>query len=396
MKIDLTQFLSSISLALDLAGGDAIDAIHLNHGRRVAYICMRLAQRLGVSEKEQLELYYASLLHDVGITEAFYDYHSDEALIREHCLIGAENLSTTDLFSCQVQEIVHCHHENWDGSGPFGKEKESLPLASQIIRIADEIELHFNKTRPNHSQRSSIKQMINKWKNIYFSPEITQATLYLLKEERFWWDLSFLNQDLVLKNVAPKKIIYMTYEQLKRLSLILASIIDHKSSYTGEHTAGIVQKALIIGTQKGFSPQDLTTLEISAYLHDLGKLAIPKEILEKPGKLDTVEFSIIKSHVYYSKLLLKMVDSMEEIAEIAGNHHEKLDGTGYPEGLKEKDLPAFDRLLCVLDIYQALIEDRPYRRSLSHHRAMEILHSMAKNYKIDREFTAEVDKIFGQ
>lgn len=394
MRIHLTQFLSCLSLALDLAGGDAIPDLHVNHGRRVAYICMRLAQLLGFHEQEQLQLYYASLLHDVGITEAFLEHHGQQDLIIKHCRFGAHNLSLPDLFSQETEEMVLYHHENWDGSGPFGKEGPSIPLGSQCIRIADELELQFNQEKNNQSQRSPLRHFITQNRQGFFSPHLIQPMKHLLKEERFWCDLSFQNQDLVLANVAPKKVVEINLEELKRLSLVLAAIIDSKSAFTGEHTAGIAQKALIIGTQKGFSPQDLTILEIGAYLHDLGKLAIPKEILEKPGKLDSQEFTTIKSHVYYSKFLLQMVEGLDEIAAIAGNHHEKLDGTGYPEGLKGEDLGYFHRLLGVLDIYQALIEDRPYRQRLSHGRAMEILWGMAKNRKIDGEITQEVEHIF--
>lgn len=394
MKIHLNQFLTSISLALDLAAGDVLKDIHLNHGRRVAYISLRLAEYLSLSEEEKLDLYYGALLHDIGITKAFFEYHSQEELIREHCLYGAWSLKTTHLFSEKVHEMVLHHHENWDGSGPFGIGKEELEVLSQIIRIADEVELHFLKDKSNVHQRDSIKQHIYHFSNHYFSPTISSTMLHLFNEERFWWDLSFPNQDIILSNTVPNKRMVLTMEQIKELVLILATIIDGKSSFTGSHTGGIVQKALIIASSNDSPLEDLFTLELGAYLHDLGKLAIPKRILEKPSSLNQEEYTIIKSHAYYSKLLMKRIQGMEEIASIAGNHHEKLDGTGYPEGLKGKDLTYHQRLLGVLDIYQALIEDRPYRPGMTHTKALKILRMMAKDGKIDREITEEVDRTF--
>lgn len=395
MEINLNQFLTSVSLALDLAGGNALDVIHLNHGRRVAYISLRLAQLLDLSYQEQLDLYYSALLHDIGITEAFLEYHAMETLIREHCLFGARNLSIAHIFSPSVKETVLNHHENWDGSGPFGKKDLEISIYSQIIRIADEVEIHFDKTRPNYQQRSSLKQLINRFKGQFFSKEISSHMLYLLKEERFWWDISFPNQDLILQSVAPKKRALLTLEELKELILVLAAIIDNKSSFTGEHTGGIAQKALILASSKDFSIEELTMLELGAYLHDLGKLSVPNSILEKPDKLNSAEFTIIKSHAYYTKFLINAVEGMEEIAKIAGNHHEKLDGTGYPEGLKAEDLSYRERVLCALDIYQALIEERPYRKSLPHSQAISIMREMVANRKIDGEITEEIHTIFG-
>lgn len=395
LRINLNQFLTSVSLALDLAGGNALDVIHLNHGRRVAYISLRLADLLDLSQVEKLDLYYSALLHDIGITDAFHEYHSMESLIREHCLFGARNLSLSHIFSPSIEETVLNHHENWDGSGPFGRRDLEIPISSQIIRIADEIEIHFDKRRPNQEQRNPLKQLIHRFQGHYFSKEMSRTMLYLLKEERFWWDMGFPNQDLILQKIAPKKIVTITLEELKELILVLAAMIDNKSSFTGEHTGGIVQKALTLASCKDFSIQELYTLELGAYLHDLGKLSIPNSILEKPDKLSTREFTIIKSHAYYTKFLISLVEGMEEIASIAGNHHEKLDGTGYPEGLKEDDLGYRERILCVLDIYQALIEDRPYRRGMSHKEALKIMREMATHRKIDEEITDEVDKIFG-
>lgn len=394
MKIQLNQFLTSISLALDLAGGKALHVIHLNHGQRVAYMVLRLAELLTLRREDKMELYYTALLHDIGITEAFLEYHTHEDLIREHCIFGARSLEGIHLFSNRVVKTILHHHENWDGSGPFGKRDDEISLMAQMVRIADEVELHYQKERPNYQQRESLKDLIHTYRGVYFSKSISSTMLHLFEEERFWLDLSLYNQDMILERIAPSRGKELSFHDVKELITILAAIIDQKSSFTGKHTLGIVEKALILARSRDFSKEELTSLEIGAYLHDLGKLAVPKEILEKPGKLTHREFTIIKSHAYYTKILLQMVEGMERIAELAGNHHEKLDGTGYPEGLTKERLSYAEQSIAVLDIYQALIEDRPYRRGMSHSKALKIMYKMAEEKKISQEITEEVDRCF--
>ncbi len=394
MKIKINQFLAVLSLALDLAGREAIENIMLNHGRRVAYISLRLAERLELDKDQRLCLYYAALLHDLGITESMYQHHSQEKLIKEHCHFGSEHLSNNSLFPEEIQDIVLCHHENWDGTGPFGKRRDSIPLLSQIIRISDQFELFFKKDIPNYNQRKRMKEMVDKYSGSHFSPLVAEATNDLIHEERFWWDLSFNNQDLVLKTVAPEKTFVLSAGEILDLSKIFSSIIDLKSTFTYSHSSGIASKAESMASEYGLSAEKKDILLISAHLHDLGKLAVPNSILDKNGKLNDEEYSIIKSHVYYSKFLLRSIDGFEEIAEIAGNHHEKLDGSGYAEGLRKKEMSLLERLMGVLDIYQALTEDRPYRSGLSHRKAISMLKKMADNNKVDGEIVKKVEQIF--
>lgn len=126
----------------------------------------------------------------------------------------------------------------------------------------------------------------------------------------------------------------------------------------------------------GYDETKCIKLKIAGLLHDIGKLAIPKEILDKNGSLNKDEFSIIKSHPYYTNIILNRFGEIGDIGFWACNHHEKLNGKGYPRGLKSKDLCEEDRVIAVCDIYQALIEDRPYREGMDFNRAFSILDKM--------------------
>lgn len=134
---------------------------------------------------------------------------------------------------------------------------------------------------------------------------------------------------------------------------------------------------------------------IASDLHDIGKLAIPNDIIDKAGKLTDTEFNQIKAHAFYTRKTIEAVKGFEDIADWAANHHEKLDGTGYPFGLTADTLCFESQLIGCLDIYQALTEDRPYRKSMSHNDACQILEDMANSNKISREITADVINILG-
>ena len=126
-------------------------------------------------------------------------------------------------------------------------------------------------------------------------------------------------------------------------------------------------------------------MKISGLLHDIGKLAIPKSILNKNGQLTPEEFYLIKSHAYYTNLILERIEDIEDICDWASNHHEKLNGTGYPKRLSKNSLSKEARLLAVCDIYQALSEDRPYKKGLNDDKAFKILYDSANQNLICKD-----------
>ncbi len=135
----------------------------------------------------------------------------------------------------------------------------------------------------------------------------------------------------------------------------------------------------------GYDEETRRKIKIAGLLHDLGKLAVPNFILDKPDKLTEEEFMVIKSHTYYTKKILKEIGGIDDIAEWAANHHEKLDGSGYPEGLKGDEIGEIDRHIAVCDMYQALTEDRPYRKGLEPKQAIDIIARSVKNNKVSRK-----------
>ena len=133
---------------------------------------------------------------------------------------------------------------------------------------------------------------------------------------------------------------------------------------------------------------------IAADLHDIGKLAISNDILNKNSKLSQNEYQKVKAHSFYTRRVLEPIDGFEDIKRWASNHHEKNDGSGYPYGLSRKDLDFPSQLLAVLDIYQALREDRPYRKAFTHNKAMELLTTMGLESKLNQKIIKDINTLF--
>ena len=132
-------------------------------------------------------------------------------------------------------------------------------------------------------------------------------------------------------------------------------------------------------------------MEIAGNLHDIGKLAIPNAILNKPGKLTKEEFAVMKSHTYYTYSVIKTIGGLEQIAEWAAFHHERLDGSGYPFHCTADELSTGARILMVADIFTALAEDRPYRKGMSKEGIYQIIKQFSDRRLLD---TRIVDLLF--
>jgi HD-GYP domain-containing protein (c-di-GMP phosphodiesterase class II) len=197
-----------------------------------------------------------------------------------------------------------------------------------------------------------------------------------------------------LEKEIPEYSLELSFEEIHSVTNVLSKIIDSKSAYTQRHSQGLSEKVAIMSDFYDLDQEEKMKLIIAADLHDIGKLAVPNDILDKPDKLSDEEFSIIKKHPYYTRLALQGIKGFEDITQWASNHHEKLNGKGYPLGMEDRKLDFNSRLMTCLDIYQALTEERQYRKRLSHEKAIEILKSMVEDGFIDTKITKDIDLVF--
>jgi putative two-component system response regulator len=166
-------------------------------------------------------------------------------------------------------------------------------------------------------------------------------------------------------------------EQAKSVVLSLARSIEAKHSSMNGHSERIVKYALQLGMSLDLPEDDLQELRTACLLHDVGKVAVPDEILLKPGALNTEETEIVRQHPAIGVDICAPLKSLRRILPLIRHHHERMDGSGYPDGLRGLDIPLMARILQIADIYDALITDRPYRDALSSEDALETLNREA-------------------
>ena len=163
-------------------------------------------------------------------------------------------------------------------------------------------------------------------------------------------------------------------EQLRRTVegavLAMSQVVETRDPYTAGHERRVAELATVIGREIGLNAAELDGLRLGALIHDIGKIAVPAEILAKPGRLSAVEFNLIKQHPRSGYDILSVIDFGRPVAEMVLQHHERLDGSGYPQGLTAEDLLPETRILAVADVVEAMSSHRPYRAALGREAAL--------------------------
>jgi len=178
------------------------------------------------------------------------------------------------------------------------------------------------------------------------------------------------------------------YEELKETFYgtieALAETIEKRDPYTGGHTKRVMNYSLLIGKAMGLSPKELENLKLAAILHDIGKIGIKDRVLLKEGKLTDEEALEMNMHPKYGAEILEHIKQLKDVIPGMRGHHERYDGSGYPDGLKGKEIPLFARIIAVADAYDAMTTDRPYRKGLPEEVAInELLRYAGKHFDPD-------------
>lgn len=378
LYLDLIDVVGGISECVDL-----VNPVFSHHHKRVTCIALNIANSMGLSLEEKLELAVASLLHDVGALSIkerikYLEFESDFVAKSQygHAEIGYNLFKEFKLFSGPAL-LIRYHHT-------YYTEKDSLPLGAYILHLADRIAISIREG-DILSQSKNIKHRIITQKNRMFNPNVVDGFLDASSRDSFWFDAIYMPLDILIKENSLGKKACLSLDDLFTFAFILHLLIDFRSRFTATHSYGVAGVAVELARCLGFSNDEIMLMEIAGYLHDLGKIAIPIEILEKPDKLTEEEFNIMKLHVYYTYRILERIEGIELINEWGAFHHERLDGSGYPFGLKDKDLSLGSRIMQIADIFTALTENRPYRKGLDRYDAIEIIRSLVRDDKLDKD-----------
>lgn len=397
MKIERNQLLSVLSEALDCVEKEVLGVAD-HHAKRVAYLCLKMGEHMGMSEEELSDLAVGALMHDNALNQYRNNYEKGAvkpgASGRDHCIAGEENLQLIP--GCKAMRgFVLYHHENADGSGPFGKKEAEIPLGAQLVQIANVVDSKFSLGKADRIIFEDIRNYISENENRLFGKQVSECFLDIFTRECFA-ELSDENIEQ-LKLEVPPVWITLTKEGIDgiySLADLFARIIDYKSPFTKNHSEGIAKKAEKMARYYQYDEETTAKLYLAGALHDIGKLLVDRDILEKPGRLEEQEYKHIQTHAYETFRLLSKVTGLKEVTEWASYHHEKLNGTGYPFGKKAEELNKQERLLACLDIYQALTEERPYKAGMTHAKAVSILKEMAGKQELDDAIVSDIEQVF--
>jgi HD-GYP domain-containing protein (c-di-GMP phosphodiesterase class II) len=380
-----------ISRALDILENELAGASE-NHSMRVAVLCSAMGRRLGLGQEALSALATCALFHDNALSEYMLSERTgaaQKANLRLHCQYGQRNVAWLP-FKSDIDGFILYHHERADGKGPFGKKEGEYPLEAELIMIADMADVSNHLQRLSPQKLSELRQRLESAAGRAFTRRAAAAMLEVL-DEKMLESLSDEHIYSTIREALPVWAVDTQAPAVSGIAAMLAHVIDYKSIYTRKHTMQIANRAWIMGKHYNYRPEEQAQLYLAAALHDIGKLAIPADILEKPGKLDDEEFAVIKQHVFFTHEWLQGVPGLEDVCRWASSHHEKLDGSGYPFGKKAEELDFNSRLLACIDIYQAVNETRPYHPARTHAQTMAIIYELAGRGLIDRDIAKDLD-----
>ena len=401
MTLDVLGLLAACSYALDCVEAELVHVTN-NHSKRVAYMSVCIAKQMGIQEESLQDLAVCALLHDNALTQYIQEeLHNDISQIAvtqevtklgAHCIWGEKNVAELP-FHTDVSDVILYHHENADGSGPFGKKWDEIPLFSRIIHLCDLLDIACRTKKFAEGTWKVAEQFVQNSTGTMFDRECSDAFLRAFSEEQFLSLDRETFEDQLWKMV-PRIKQDLDFSQIKALAVFFARIVDYKSPFTSTHSIGVAEDAEKLSRHMGFDEETVQKMYLAGALHDIGKVAIGNEILEKPGKLTDEEFKAMKHHAAYTYYILSDIDDFEEIRDWAAFHHERMDGTGYPFGRSAAELNTQERIMACVDIYQALTESRPYKQGMTHEKASGILWDMVKKGWIDGDIVREVDSCF--
>ena len=383
MLVSRNQLLFAFSESLDY-----VESIVGSHHYDTAYIALSILNEMDLSDESVQEIVTAAVIHDVGVFSKNlygllknYDFEDES----RHAEIGYSLLNKIHYYSNFAETILY-HHHRYD-QNLFS----CAPLSSQIVFLSDRLTFLIEKSPADIAiHKKYILDKVSDDMGKRFNPALFPFLERALEKNSFWANYkNGISKDIVKASFKYDRRI-TDHEEIKNFLILFGKITDYKSSFTAAHTTGVSRIAREIGKLYGLAHNPISDLEIAGLVHDIGKLAVDKNLLEKNSSLTDEEFETIKSHILYSHKILSKISGFKHIAQIACSHHERIDGSGYPNRRTGKDLSTEEKILMTADIFTALSENRPYRPAMKKDTVIKVLKDMELKKKICGRINATV------
>ncbi|TJZ77592.1 HD-GYP domain-containing protein [Chitiniphilus eburneus] len=290
-------------------------------------------------------------------------------LIQTRCERGA-GIARRLRFPDAVAEGIRSLDEHYDGSGrPDGLAGDVIPLNARIALLAQVIDV-FHFSGGPEAALAEVHQRAGHW----FDPALVGAFEMVAAQPLFWAGLAADDIAEAVTALAPDHgSVVLDDDYLDEIAAAFGEVVDAKSPFTAGHSARVGFYTELIAEELGVPETRRRWLKRAALLHDVGKLGVSNAILDKPGKLDAEEWAAVQRHALYTEQILSRIEPLRELARIAGAHHERLDGSGYPHGLAGDRIALETRIITVADIFDAISAERPYHPAMSVEETLAIM-----------------------
>ncbi|MCC2521606.1 HD-GYP domain-containing protein [Vibrio coralliilyticus] len=389
VSVDLRQVLFEIASALDAVGIDDI-----NHGHRVAYIAYQCAKRMGWEEEQAQIAFSLGLIHDCGVSQSNERSYLFKSMAPEntkkHCIKGYGLLSACPPLAGLALPVLY-HHTWWEQLSCETRASEIDKLLAGLLFISDRVDYLYSRFYPDQygniteNNKKSIIGELTANAGILFEPNMVQHMCELIDNDDFWFSMESRYIETMASRFpsVPFFSSRLGLEDTIAVAEFFAQIVDAKSTFTFQHSRHVAELTSFLGKQLGYSTKAQRMLYLAGLVHDIGKLKTPVAVLHKPAELTDEEYACIKRHATDTRHALTNMFRSSQVIDWASNHHERLDGSGYPLGKTAKDLDQPSRIVAIADVFQALTQSRPYRQGVSLEETMQILQELVDESKLD-------------
>ena len=395
------EVLAALSIAIDLGLG-----LPMEHVLRSSLLASMLADELELGDEERATVYYTNLVLWIGChadSHEFSRWFGDDlamrrdsyeldwsglpymrfllqrtgshqpvprrvqslftlmtapraqlaALIHSHCL-SASLMAERIGLDRAVTGAVECAFERWDGSGlPSGRRGDEIPLATRVVQLVETCEVHL-RTHGTSGALAMTRQRSGR----QFDPALVQALARCRERISTLPDLDVWTRALEL---APDDDVMLHGEDLDSLLGAIGDFADLKCPFTVGHARAVAELAAAAATRLGLASTDVDVVRLAGLVHDLGRMGVPNSVWERSAPLSESDRERIRLYPYLTGRVLNRVQGMERVTAVAEAHRERLDGSGYPRGLRGSALPITQRILAAADSYRGSLEHRPHR-----------------------------------